>query len=44
MVQPMFSDKLKLLFKKLNPSAKCWYDNKKFVQSGVSCQAFSYTR
>jgi hypothetical protein len=44
MVEPMLSNILKLLIKRLNPSAKCWYDNNKFVQSGVNCQAFSYTR
>ncbi len=40
----MFSNKLKLLFKRLNPRARCWYDSKKLVQSGISCHAYSYTR
>ncbi len=40
----MIGNKLKLLFKRLNPNARCWYDSKKLVQSGINCNAFSYTR
>jgi hypothetical protein len=40
----MISNKLKLLFKRLNPEARTWYDSKKLVQSGVSSCAFTYTR
>ncbi len=41
---PMLSNTLKLLYKRLNPSAKSWYDSKRLVQSGVSSLAISYTR
>jgi hypothetical protein len=40
----MLSDKLKQLFKRLNPGARCWYDSNKLVQSGISGHAVSYTR
>ena len=43
-MRPMLSNVLKQLFKRLNPSAKCWYDSKRLVQSGVSGHAISYTR
>lgn len=40
----MLSQKLVLLFKRLNPGARCWYDNNKLVQSGVCQHVVSYTR
>jgi hypothetical protein len=43
-VEPMLSIRLKYLIKRLNPSAKCWYDSKKLVQSGVCCNTFSFNR
>ncbi len=40
----MFGKLLILLVKRLNPSAKSWYDSQRIVQSGVSGHAISYTR
>jgi hypothetical protein len=40
----MLSKKIQLLIKRLNPRAQSWYDNRRFLQAGVSNQVIYYTR